>query len=171
MLFRSRSIKEIDLDENCVYADDFKVNLDDGFYLYIGERRIRRNKISNAIYPKFVKSFKEKIHNNAEYKLKLNMGENIIKINKQKLFKEGYFFNKCDFLMETDQNIYFFGTPSKKNHQNSILFKYSKKLRKMVEEIGLPFRNAPFEAYNFFEKGMLIFVRNDIYLLKNFFLD
>ena len=166
-----RSIKEIDVDEGFVYADDFKVNLDDGSYLYIGERRTRRDKTSNVIYPKFVKSFREKIHNNAEYKLKLNIEENIIKINNQELFKEGYSFDKCDFVMETDQNIFFFGTPSKKNHQNAILFKYSKGLRKMVEEIGLPFRNAPFEAYNFFEKGMLIFVRDDIYLLKDFFLE
>ncbi|MBU3161546.1 hypothetical protein KPL37_17710 [Clostridium frigoris] len=166
-----RSIKEIDVDEDCVYADDFKVNLYDGSYLYIGERKVRRKKTPNVIYPKFAKSYKEKIHNNAEYKLKLSIEDNIIKINNQELFKEGYFFNKCDFIMETDQNIYFFGTPAKKNHQNAILFKYSKKLKKMLEEIDLPFRNAPFEVYNFFEKGMLIFVRDDIYLLKDFFLE
>ncbi|NNU77795.1 hypothetical protein [Clostridium estertheticum] len=166
-----RSIKKVCADENCVYADDFKVNLDDGSYSYIGERRIKKNKTPNEIYPEFVKSFKEKIHNNAEYKLNFNIKENIIKINNQKLFKEGYFFNKCDFIMETDQSIHFFGTPAKRNHQNAILFKYSKKLKKMVEEIDLPFRNAPFEAYDFFGKGMLIFVRDDIYLLKDFFLE
>lgn len=166
-----RSIKEVCIYENCVYADDFKVNLDDGSYLYIGEKEIRRNKTPDVIYPKFVKSFKEKIHNYAEYKLKFNIDDNIISINNQRLCKEGYFFNKCDFIMETDQYIYFFGTPAKKNQQNTILFKYSKKEEIMVEEINLPFRNAPFEAYDFFGKGMMIFVREDIYLLEDFFLE
>lgn len=166
-----RSIKEVCISENCVYADNFKVNLDNGSYSYVGEIKVRRNKTPNVIYPQNVKSFKEKIHNSAEYKLKFNIEDKIININNQKLFKEGYLFNNCDFIMETDHNIYFFGTPAKKNHQNAILFKYSKKSKIMMEEIDLPFRNAPFEAFDFFGKGMMIFVRADIYLFEDFFLE
>ena len=44
-----RSIKSVSINENCVYADDFKVNLDNGSYLYIGEKEIRRNKTPNVI--------------------------------------------------------------------------------------------------------------------------
>jgi len=68
--------------------------------------------------------------------------------------------------MEFNDIIYFFGIPAKRNPKNSILFKYSKIKKNIIEEIELPIRAVRLGVYDFFGKGVLVILKNDIWLLE-----
>lgn len=165
-----RRIEVVDTGENCLYSDGFKIDLDDGSYVYTGVTKRRLCGDKNVLYPHSPKSFKESLHSNTKNTSMINIKIDHIYINNQEFSKEGYFFNKCDFIMSSDEHLYFFGTPAKKNPKNTILFKFSKTLNKIIEEIELPFRKIPSDVYDFFGKGLLIIAGSTLWLFEDFYL-
>jgi hypothetical protein len=156
-----RSIRTVDIANGFIYADGFKINLDNGSYEYIGDLKMMKTKCDHLGCSKIVKSLKEKEG------VKVNI--DVINIEGQDFSKEGYFFSKCDFYLLINDFIYFFGVPAKENPKNALLFKYSKKKKRITEEFELPFRIAPSGAYDFFHKGILLILRDGIWLIEELF--
>jgi hypothetical protein len=153
-----RSIRTIDIDNGFIYADGFRINLDNGSYEYIENLEMMKTKCDNLVYSKIVRPFKEK------ERVKVNI--DVINIEGQDFSKEGYFFNKCDFYLLINDFIYFFGIPAKANPKNALLFKYSKKKKRIIEEFELPFRIAPSGIYDFFHKGILLILKDGIWFTE-----
>jgi hypothetical protein len=164
-----RGLDALDINQNCIYTDGFKVNIEDGSHEYTGIDKVRRVKGNeNILYSESAKSLKHMLHMNTEITLMINIRVNIININGLEFSKEGYFFNKCNFVIDTKDHIYFWGVPARKNPKNTVLFKYSKALNTIEDEIEMPFRYPVDEVYDFFGRGILIIARKTIWLSKDF---
>lgn len=161
-----RNIDEVDTIKGCIYCDGFEIDLDNGSYEYIGETKIEKIKNHSAIYSKTVKSLKEPLKQYSKNSECIKFNIDTIYIEGQEFSKEGYFFNKCDFYMEFNDIIYFFGIPAKRNPKNAILFKYSKIKKNIIEEIEIPIRDVPLGVYDFFGKGVLVILKSDICLVE-----
>lgn len=159
-----RNIGFVDTIKECVYADGFEIDLNDGSYKYIGE--VKREKNNSVSYTKGAKSLKERMDLYSENEESIKVNIDVINIEGQEFLKEGYFFNKCDFYIKLNDDIYFFGIPAKKNLSNAVLFQYSKLKKSIVEEIELPVRVTPYDVYDFFGKGMLFAMKDSIWLFR-----
>lgn len=166
-----KNIGDVDIVKGCIYCDSFEIDLENGSYKYTGELKRRKTENDSVIYSKTVKSLKERIKDWSKNTEKVKVNIDVICIEGQEFSKDGYFFNKCDFYMSSNDSIYFFGIPAKRNSRNAILFKYSKIEKNIMEEIQLPIRKAPFEVYDFFEKGVLFISTEGIWLLEGLLSD
>lgn len=153
-----RNIGAVDIIKGYIYSDGFEINLVSGSSKYIGNEKVMSIENKKIIRTKRLKSLKEK----EMIRIKID----VINVDGQDFSKERYFFNKCDFYISSNEYIFFFGVPAKKNTNNAILFKYSKIQKYIIEEIQLPFRNAPFAVYDFLQKGALFILTNSIWLAE-----
>lgn len=156
-----RNIGSVDIIKGYVYADGFEINLVSGSYKYIGNEKVVRFENKNIVPSKRVKSLKKKEG--------IGIKIDVINVDGLDFSKEGYFFNKCNFYISSNEYIYFFGIPAKKNPKNAVLFQYSKTQKYIIEEIQLPTRNAPVEVYDFPHKGALFILTDSIWLADGLF--
>lgn len=158
----------IDLEENSIITEGFKINIENGSFMYLGESEIEVKENEQIIRARNSRSLKEWLHSNSENTSIIDIRIDKIAINDTEYSEKGYFFNKCDFIVSSSDFIYFWGIPAKRNPNNTIMFKYSKELDKIDDEIEMPFRYAPIEVYEFFNKGILFIVGKTIWLFKDF---
>lgn len=161
-----KNIGDVDIIKGCIYCDGFEIDLENGSYKYTGEKKRRKAKDDNVIYSKTVESLQARFNGWSENTENIKVNIDVIYIDGQEFSKEGYFFNKCDFYISSNDSIYFWGIPAKRNPENAILFRYSKIEKSITEEIELPIRKAPFEVYDFFGKGVLFIFNDSIWLFK-----
>lgn len=164
-----KGIGKIDLTKGEIFTDGFKINIDDGDYQYIGQTNVKYKKDENIIRPMPIKSFRVGIdHSKTPI---VNFSVRDAQIGNTQISKAGYFFNKCDIVINTNNFIYFFVVPEKKNLQGTKLLKYSKKREVVEVEFELPFRFAPYGVYDFFQRGIMIYANssnmNNLWLIEN----
>jgi hypothetical protein len=148
-----KSIEFIDAAEEYLYTRNFKVNILSGNY----EFRVRTNNKEEIMISNSNKYLKE-IHQYKFYTRRplIKFSVETVKIDDTVVKKRGYSFNKSNEVINNESNLYFFATPEEDNPKGIVLFTYSKKEKKVVKEIELPFRGEILGVYDFFDNGILI---------------
>ncbi|MEG0775224.1 hypothetical protein [Clostridium sp.] len=77
-------------------------------------------------------------------------------IDEKVVMKQGYFFKKCNDVIDRNSNLYFFATPEKRNSKGILILNYSKNEKDIIKEIELPFSGDIIGVYDFFGKGIML---------------
>jgi hypothetical protein len=148
-----KSIKGIDSKAEYILADGFKIRISDGSYSYIGDYCDLQ-----LDYPaSLAKSIDHYCYRYTSKERSINFGVSDITIKSKVIEENGYLFNKCDCIIYKGGFLYFFGIPGEKNPRGTIIFKFCEEQQRIVKQTEFPFRTSYLGAYNFLNKGVMLY--------------
>jgi hypothetical protein len=148
-----RSIEFVDVKEEYLYTRNFKINVINGNYEYIGRSNCKEGIIISNSNKNLKEVYKHKFHTRRP---PIKFYVNSVIVNGETIKKLGYSFGKCNDVINRDSNLYFFATPEKNNHKGIIIFNYCKKNNLVVKEMELPLKGEILGVYDFFNSGIMI---------------